>query len=335
MAIVPVKTASNRAGYRSLQRRVGELLEIPPGRETTPSLESVSVSQPEPPRIASARLLEDKTLSTHPIPLSEPGFTAFVDGIQESRIAGYAGTVPIIHGIVGAVVRQRLDRRLTTWTHEFQARLYVPRAFLSRAIDDALSTVAAEIVDITPRRSDGEPETEARHPYAISETAVNAVRKNRESLECRLAEGWISEKHLPLYIDGGISNSAGLASSELAVGVIKSHRTLYADSGALETVLRLPAATRTSVFEVSSSNRWRAPVASWYLRLRDPEVSNPMHGLVRIEVAVADGQSLADRADRISAWVLAEATPLSLPDSRWDTMAYAIRDCEQFLKSLL
>jgi hypothetical protein len=335
MAIAPGTSTSNRAGYRSLQRRIGEVLEVLPGKEIAPSLESISVSQPEPPRIASARLLEDKTLSVRQIPAWDVGFTAFVDGIQESRVVGYAGSVPIIHGIIGAVVRERVERRLTTWTHEFKSRLYAPRDFLRRDVDAALSALGEDTVDITPRRSDGEVETEGRHPFAIAETAVNVVRKHRESLEARLAERWISERRLPVYIDGGISNSQDLASSELAVGVIKSHRTIYADADALDKVLHLPAASRTSVFEVSSANRWRTPVASWYLRLRESHPNDLVHGLVRIEVSLGDPKSLAERADRVSGWVLAEAAPLALPDSRWDTMAYGIRDYEQFLKSLL
>jgi hypothetical protein len=38
-------------------------------------------------------------------------------------------------------------------------------------------------------------------------------------------------------------------------------------------------------------------------------------------------------ADRISRWLLAETTPLSLPDARWDRLLYPIRDCEEFLRA--
>ncbi|HNV76892.1 MAG TPA: hypothetical protein PKH96_19580, partial [Gemmatimonadaceae bacterium] len=49
--------------------------------------------------------------------------------------------------------------------------------------------------------------------------------------------------------------------------------------------------------------------------------------------APADDPDLA--ADRISQWVAAESAPLSLPDARWDTMAYGIRDCEVYLRAAL
>ena len=41
-----------------------------------------------------------------------------------------------------------------------------------------------------------------------------------------------------------------------------------------------------------------------------------------------------DRADEISRWILAEKTPLALPDGRWDKMSYGVRDCEEFLRAI-
>jgi hypothetical protein len=133
-----------------------------------------------------------------------------------------------------------------------------------------------------------------------------------------------------LYIDGGISRSARVASSSSAVGVIKSHRTLYVEGDALRIVLALEKGERSSVFRVSP--RSRSSVMSWYLRLRDAKGRDAMWGLVRVEIAECDRP--AERADEISRWVLAETTPLSLPDGRWDKMAYGVRDCEEFLRAI-
>jgi hypothetical protein len=76
----------------------------------------------------------------------------------------------------------------------------------------------------------------------------------------------------------------------------------------------------------------RQQVISWYLRLHDPRGHDALFGLVRIEACA--GGDVAARANEISRWVLAEAAPLSLPDARWDRMAYGIRDCEQFLRAI-
>jgi hypothetical protein len=45
-------------------------------------------------------------------------------------------------------------------------------------------------------------------------------------------------------------------------------------------------------------------------------------------------QAIAARANLISRWILAESTPLAMPDGRWDKLVYGIRDCEEFLRAL-
>ena len=92
---------------------------------------------------------------------------------------------------------------------------------------------------------------------------------------------------------------------------------------------------RSSVFRITSPKR--TTVASWYLRLRDPSGHDPMWGLVRVEIAYPEPQRMdrvGERADEISRWVLAETSPLALPDARWDKMVYGIRDCEEFLRAV-
>jgi hypothetical protein len=62
-----------------------------------------------------------------------------------------------------------------------------------------------------------------------------------------------------------------------------------------------------------------------------------MWSLVRVEIALPrrpDVATLGSRADEVSRWILAESTPLALPDARWDTMVYGIRDCEEFLRAV-
>jgi hypothetical protein len=62
-----------------------------------------------------------------------------------------------------------------------------------------------------------------------------------------------------------------------------------------------------------------------------------MWGLIRVEIAHPEPQethAIGDRADEVSRWILTEASPLSLPDARWDKMVYGIRDCEEFLRAV-
>jgi hypothetical protein len=264
---------------------------------------------------------------------STVGFAAFLDGIQVSRILAHDEGVPIVHGIVGAAVRERVDRRLGTWRSEFEERVYAPNGFLSERSNDALASAGLLVADTTPRK-DGVPDEGGRHPLSLADVAVNAVQAHREALELSLAEAWLMERDKPLYVDGAISGSSRVAASKNAVGVIKTHRTLYGDTSAVRLILALAAGERSSVFSVAAANGWRATVASWYLRLR--ESSDPLWGLVRVEISMPvliDAQAIGERADQISRWILAEAAPVALPDSRWDTTAYGIRDCQQFLRS--
>jgi hypothetical protein len=335
----PATPQTNPIGFRAVRRRIADSMDGARVDGDDPqSLEGQRLAPADPPRLARANPIEHPVIRRCQV-AGEPtvGFVAFLDGIQASRIVLHDDSIPIVHGVIGAVIRERVDRRLGTWRYEAEERVYAPRAFLTPASDAAIADLGLDVVDITPRKQGGgEPDDDARHPLSLADIAVSAVQAHREALELRLAAAWIDARSEPLYVDGNISGGAQLAASPFAVGVVKSHRTLYGDAQAVRTILKLAAGERSTVFAVSSPNGWRSAVASWYLRLR--ESANPLWGLVRVEVSMpsdADRPALGSRADQISRWILAEASPLSLPDSRWDTMAYGIRDCEQFLRSIL
>ena len=282
----------------------------------------------DPPRLEEATAIEGAALAARR-PEGEPvaGFAAFLDGIQASRVlAHWEGGVPVVHGSVAAVVRVRARRRLTTWPGAplVSRALYLPEALASPSLVVALRAQGVELVDTL----DGEAPRGPRHPLELVALARTAVQRRRESLEVALAEAWCSREGAPLFVDGGISGAGRAARHPLAIGIVKSHRTLYATSETLGVVTALAAGERTTAFAVSSPRR--VAVASWYLRLREP-AGDPFFGLVRVEAAL-EGFDAA-RADLISRWVLAERAPLALPDPRWSTMAYGIRDCEEYLRA--
>jgi len=262
------------------------------------------------------------------------GFAAFLDGTQVSHmiLAASDGT-PIIHGTVAAVIRERRNRRLYTWRHLVRHRLYVPRQRVGAPAWQAIESSGIDVRDVTTTE-DGSPVGD--HPLAWRDAATHLLQKDREDGEQELAFEWCGREDRPLLIDGGISGSERIAHAACAVGVIKSHRTLYAEGEALTRVFALKKGERSSVFRVTS--RKRATVASWYLRMRDRNGIDPMWGLVRVEVAHperVDEHEIGARADLVSRWILAEAAPTSLPDGRWDKMVYGIRDCEEFLRAVI
>jgi hypothetical protein len=306
--------------------------------ESSGSLEPVTSS--DPPALRSAQIVEGTALRAIRIPNLSPAggsqFGAFLDGAQKVQVVGHHQGMPIVFGTVSAAVRVRINRRLITRGHQpprVERRIFLPLRYLPELADVRGSSHGSagsewRIVDTSTADKNGD--YPSQHPAVLLERAIRAVDQERERLEDQLAEAWCARGEAPLFIDGGISRSARVASSSSAVGVIKSHRTLYVEDDALRIVLGLGKGERSSVFSVSP--RSRNSVLSWYLRLRDAKGHDAMWGLVRVEVAECDRP--AERADEISTWVMAETTPLSLPDGRWDKMAYGVRDCEEFLRAI-
>lgn len=284
----------------------------------------------EQPRLCEAQVVEGGPLrAVRVVGRPEVKFAAFLDGVQRARVVSHWQGIPIISGVVAAAVRVRVQRRTITWGHcppSVRRALYMPFRYLPEAVKYAdgyplVDTAAADERGNFP----------SLHPAALHACALERVRADRERLERELAEAWCARESAPIYMDGGISGSARVASAACVVGVVKSHQTLFADGDALRVVLTLPCGWRSSVFRIEP--RSRSAVASWYLRMHEPAGHDATFGLVRVEVA-RDCADLAARANEVSRWVMAEAAPLALPDSRWDRMAYGIRDCEEFLRAI-
>jgi hypothetical protein len=332
-----VSALSPDVSFRGLLRQLGALL---PGAAFDgssiggPPMEVFS-SADDLPRLVSAKLLESGELSARRVPIRDVvPFEAFLDGKQRSEVLFYAARgIPIVRATIGAAVRIRRDRRMTTWDRVVDVRVYAPKRLLSAEVWNALESLAAPVVDTSAPR-DEQPEL-IEHPFAISDAAIHCLQADRDRAEQRLAERWCDAVGQPLFLDGGISGSDRLATADCVVGVVKNHRSLYAEGAGLDVIFGLRGGERTSVFQVTS--RKRMPVASWYLRLRDREGHDPMWGLVRVEVPYShiDTNSLTLRADDVSRRILAEVSPVALPDARWDRMVYGIRDCEEFLRSVM
>ena len=344
-----VRSQSSEAGgtgqlaptLRDLERAVRQALAHPPGDGTPPATLDLSGLVLDPPRIGECTLVEGARLAA--IAVDEPhtvGFDAFLDGVQRSHVVDYAGAIPIVAGRSAAVVRVRVNRRMTTWAdgHVSQTRLYAPVALVPR---DALGAIQASGLEL--RNTLPDKKETSGHPIELLRFAVDAVKRDREKLERDLAELWVvqgtGDRGLgtvgTLFVDGGLPTGDLASTSMGCVGVIKSHHTIYAAGDSLPVILALGEAERSSVFVIQRA--WGPPVLSWYLRLREPPSHDPFMGLVRVEVARAaildDVSALSERADAVSRWILAERAPLALPDARWDRMVYGIRDCEEYLRA--
>jgi hypothetical protein len=328
MTMAPASDAS----FHGVQRRLAALLPDESWLNAPATLELAALGAQDAPRLISAPLLEGSALREHAVVGdAEPRFAAFLDGTQTSKVIAHADGVPIVHGTVASVIRRRVDRRMRTWDMAIVRQgLYAPLALISAAWRRALASAHVPVVDTLERR-----QVESPHPFALQDAAIHAVQDAREAAERELAERWCERAEGELFVDGAITGSERVATASCVVGVVKSHRTLYAEGEALRCVVRLGRGARTSVFRITSPKR--TPVASWYLRLRDANGRDPLWGLVRVEVAEPHGapaKTIGERANDVSRWVLAEGLPLAVPDGRWDKMVYGIRDCEEFLRAI-
>jgi len=326
-----VLRAAMDQGLAALQRQLRAL--APDVALVTDGEQSLEHLTPDtrPPRLVGADVIEPGLMRARRV-FGDPivAFAAFLDGTQMSRVVAYVDGVPIVLGTVAAAIRIRRNRRLTTWHRPVvQRKLYGALASIAPVHRSALESLGVPLVD-TMTAGGG-----TTHPFTFRDEAVHRIQDDREAAERELAERWCHLEHEPLFIDGSISGSDRVAAADCTVGVVKSHRTLYAEGAALQTIFGLRRGERSSVFRVTSPKR--VPVASWYLRLRDAVGHDPMWGLVRVEIASPpriDVGAIGDRADTVSRWILAEAAPLAMPDARWDKMVYGIRDCEEFLRAV-
>jgi hypothetical protein len=293
-----------------------------------PSIIPDSVAPAEPPVLAAAEQIESDGVRAIVVSAPVVGFTAFLDGTQRARVLAWPDGVPYVFGTVGAAIRIRRDRRLVAWDSGSAAvehRFYLPLKYLGGT---GIPVGSHPVVDTTSAELGAR--IPSRHPAALLERAMQCVQRDRERVEQLLALRWMDFGDGVLCSDGPLPAESRTRRSASIIGVVKTHRTLYAQGAMLPLVLSLRRGERSSAFSVSTSAR--EPVASWYLRTRDPRGRDALWGLVRIEVALCD--DITRRADQVSRWLLAEASPLALPDPRWDRMTYGIRDCESFLRAI-
>src|SRR4029078_3748997 len=102
-----------------------------------------------------------------------------------------------------AVIRERKNRRLTTWRHDLASRVYAPRALLSREYNNARTALNVAVVD---KMASADVETKtAEHPFAIRDAAIHKVQEDRERAEHALAEHWCQVVGETLYIHARVS----------------------------------------------------------------------------------------------------------------------------------
>ena len=247
-----------------------------------------------------------------------PDVIAFLDGTQRYEVVGYAGVTPIVHATIAAAVMERRGRQLKVFARH-QRRLVISREQVLDSLQDELDGAVGVAI----------PEKGSPHVVADLQLAAREVDKYRGHLEVEAGIAFRAESDAWLVVDGSLGDSREWANDSRMIGVCKSHATLPFDGADLEAYLRIAPEHRSPVFQPKGHRYF--PVYSWALRLRPWEGKDLLHGLVRLEAAPVP-ETVAS-ADRLSRWLLAERSPVSMPDPRWDRLLYGIRSVEQYLRA--
>jgi hypothetical protein len=281
---------------------------------------AASEGRAEEATIRPARRLEDLPVRGHPVgaPVPWPGVVAFLDGTQRYEVMAYAGASPVVVAEIASAVLERRDRQLHV-AEVARRRLVIARPGVLDQLAPAIEGHAAVAL---PDEGPAHPV----HDFILARREVDAARGR---LEVELGHRYRSVSDAWLIIDGSLAESPQWAADPRMLGIAKSHATLPFADRELEEYLRLPAGTRSPVFEPAGNEV--APVYSWALRLWPWEGKDLLHGLIRVEAAPLI-ETLA-HADPISRWLLAERAPVSTPDPRWDRLLYGIRAVEAYLRA--
>ncbi|HEX9728163.1 MAG TPA: hypothetical protein VGA37_06650 [Gemmatimonadales bacterium] len=273
---------------------------------------------------ASARVLEGARMAALPVGDAHPApdGSGFVDGIQRLVVDGHYGLVPVIRGHVAAAVLERVDGVLSAVATEFEEFLVVPVRRLSAPQHTALEQVGLAVYDSDPGARP--------HPIVDRYAALQVIERRRERAELAAAGAFLRARPGGwLFRDGSIGGLAALPGGDRVVGLVKSHETQFLDGEDLVVALTLPEGCRSGVFERIEEGR--RPMLTWYLRLWPWSELDLLHGLMRVERCPGD-HVIAEAGD-VSRWLLAERTPISAPDARWDRLIYPIHEVEMYLRA--
>ena len=141
---------------RTVRRQLAALLpEARPTSEGEGTLELLATSSVDAPRLVSATVLE----GSGPLKARRvfggptPAFRAFLDGTQRSQVVFYLHGIPIVFGTAAAVIRERRNRRMHTWSPPLvETRMYAPRDLVGKRAWESLTAVTGgQLVDTTDR----------------------------------------------------------------------------------------------------------------------------------------------------------------------------------------
>ena len=270
-------------------------------------------------------------------------FSFFEDGRQRTVHIGYIKAsygphevlLPVHYFVVSAVILQRTDRRLELWSEASIRQGIIVQKSL---VPDQTLLSEFEAMGLTVEDTGGE----GGDYYQLRNRALQHSKTLRLDVENKLIRSWrmsdAASEHF-LIVDGTLMNFRDEENVQRCVGVSKSFGSRYFDVTENHRIMQMKEFQRSWAFrfhkpedDIQMGARERV---SWYLRLRNRPNSDPEFGLVRVEISRSYTDEAARYAERFSRSLLSERLPTSYPYPRWDKHLYPIRECENYLSSIM
>ena len=186
------------------------------------------------------------------------------------------------------------------------------------------------------------PKAEGGDYYKLRNRALQKSKSMRLDLEDELIKQWRtsgeSENHF-LIVDGTLMNFRDEQNVKQCIGVSKSFGSRYFNISENNRIIQMNEFERSWTFKFHQPEEDERLGAreriSWYLRLRSRPNSDPEFGLIRVEISRVYTDGAAEFADRFSKSLLSDRLPTSYPAPRWDKHLYPIKECENYLSSVM
>ena len=233
------------------------------------------------------------------------------------------------------------NKRLRVWREaKIQQGIYVASSLIPKQLE--LERFAEDGLTVVDTEEEG---AVGGDYYDLRCRALRRAKRDRLNLEQKLVAEWRACSEAEgqfLIVDGTLMNMRDERNVDRCVGVSKSFGSRYFDVPTHNRIINMNEAERSWTFRFHSPDDalddQRLGVrerVSWYLRLRRQPNSDPEYGLVRVEISKRYADGAAEFAERFSRSLMSERLPTSYPAPRWDKHLFPIRECENYLSSII
>lgn len=270
-------------------------------------------------------------------------FSFFEDGRQRTLHIGvipkkygkHNVLIPVHYFVIAAVILKRENRELKVWQEaEIKQGILVEKSLIPN--QDILSEFEKSGLQIIT--TDGE----GGDYYTLRNRALQKAKGLRLEVEDTLIGRWRNDEDAKdhfLIVDGTLMNFRNEENVEQCIGVSKSFGSRYFQVSENNKIMQMKEFERSWTFkfhapeeDIRQGARERL---SWYLRLRSRPNAEPEFGLIRVEISRHYEEQGKEMAERFSKSLLSERLPTSYPYPRWDKHLYPIRECENYLSSIM